>query len=175
VSGSAATARLCGGAVHKAPDLSLIDPAEPLGGNDKRHAKDWGALARQSSSLAATILPFLVRVSAGQSRIAWTTCPPARVARYAYSYSTTQPYRPLGSGCVDGGGSSAELMGQQVLHQAQFEDLDDEVFEERLAAAHIELRGLAAKAAELEAGIDNVLSQLLSADRNVSVLVGQRL
>lgn len=41
------------------------------------------------------------------------------------------------------------------------EDLDDEVFEEMLSAAQIELRDLAAKAAQLEAGVDNVLSQLL--------------
>lgn len=41
------------------------------------------------------------------------------------------------------------------------EDLDDEVFEERMAAARIELRDLAAKAADLEDGVDSVLSQLL--------------
>jgi type I restriction enzyme M protein len=41
------------------------------------------------------------------------------------------------------------------------EDLDDEVFEDRLAAAHVELRELAARAGELEASVDRVLSQLL--------------
>ena len=41
------------------------------------------------------------------------------------------------------------------------EDLDDEVFEEKLAAAHVELRELAARAGELEASVDRVLSQLL--------------
>ncbi len=35
------------------------------------------------------------------------------------------------------------------------------LFEEKLAAAQIELRDLAAKSAELGAGVDNVLSQLL--------------
>jgi len=43
----------------------------------------------------------------------------------------------------------------------EVEDLDDEVFEEKLAAAHVELRELAARAAELEAGVDHVLTQLL--------------
>jgi type I restriction enzyme M protein len=43
----------------------------------------------------------------------------------------------------------------------EVEDLDDEVFEEKLAAAHLELRELAARAAELEAGVDHVLTQLL--------------
>lgn len=44
----------------------------------------------------------------------------------------------------------------------QVEHLDDEVFEERLAAAHLELRELAARAATLEQGVDAVLTQLLS-------------
>jgi len=44
----------------------------------------------------------------------------------------------------------------------EVEDLDDEVFEEKLAAAHVELRELAARAAKLEAGVDHVLAQLLS-------------
>ncbi len=44
----------------------------------------------------------------------------------------------------------------------EVEDLDDEVFEEKLAAARLELRELAARAAELEAGVDHVLTQLLS-------------
>jgi type I restriction enzyme M protein len=44
----------------------------------------------------------------------------------------------------------------------EVEDLDDEVFEEKLAAAHLELRELAARAAKLEAGVDAVLTQLLS-------------
>jgi type I restriction enzyme M protein len=44
----------------------------------------------------------------------------------------------------------------------EVEDLDDEVFEEKLAAAHVELRELAARAAELDASVDSVLSQLLS-------------
>lgn len=43
----------------------------------------------------------------------------------------------------------------------EVEDLDDEVFEEKLTAAHVELRELAARAAELEASVDSVLSQLL--------------
>jgi len=40
-------------------------------------------------------------------------------------------------------------------------ELDDEVFEERLAAAQVELREVAERARDLEAGIDDVLSQLL--------------
>jgi type I restriction enzyme M protein len=44
----------------------------------------------------------------------------------------------------------------------QVEDLEDEVFEEKLTAAHLELRELAATAAELDASVDRVLSQLLS-------------
>jgi type I restriction enzyme M protein len=44
----------------------------------------------------------------------------------------------------------------------EVEDLEDEVFEEKLAAAQVELRELAGRAAELEAGVDSVLSQLLS-------------
>ncbi len=40
------------------------------------------------------------------------------------------------------------------------EDLDDEVFAEKLAAAHAELRELSARAAVLEAGVDGVLGQL---------------
>ncbi|MHB8694226.1 MAG: type I restriction-modification system subunit M [Solirubrobacteraceae bacterium] len=44
----------------------------------------------------------------------------------------------------------------------EIEDLEDEVFEEKLAAAHLELRGLASRANELEASIESVLSQLLS-------------
>jgi type I restriction enzyme M protein len=43
----------------------------------------------------------------------------------------------------------------------EVEDLDDEVFEEKLAAAHLELRELVARAGELEASVDQVLSQLL--------------
>jgi type I restriction enzyme M protein len=43
----------------------------------------------------------------------------------------------------------------------EVEDFDDEVFEEKLAAAHVELRELAARAGELEASVDHVLSQLL--------------
>jgi len=43
----------------------------------------------------------------------------------------------------------------------EVEDLDDEVFEEKLARSHIELRDLATRAAELEASVDRVLSQLL--------------
>jgi type I restriction enzyme M protein len=41
------------------------------------------------------------------------------------------------------------------------EDLEDEVFEEKLMAAHIELRELATRAIEREAIVDQVLSQLL--------------
>jgi type I restriction enzyme M protein len=44
----------------------------------------------------------------------------------------------------------------------EVEDLDDEVFEEKLAAAHLELRELAARAATLEQGLDAVLTQLLA-------------
>ena len=54
-------------------------------------------------------------------------------------------------------------------------ELDDEVFEERLAAAQLELRELGARAAELEAGVDHVLTQLLRRDHDVSVTVGPRL
>lgn len=43
----------------------------------------------------------------------------------------------------------------------EVEDLEDEVFEERLAAAQAELRELGARAATLEAGVDSVLTQLL--------------
>jgi type I restriction enzyme M protein len=43
----------------------------------------------------------------------------------------------------------------------EVEDLEDEVFEEKLAAAHVELRDLAARASGLEASVDRVLSQLL--------------
>jgi len=44
----------------------------------------------------------------------------------------------------------------------EVEDLDDEVFEEKLAAAHLELRELSTKAAKLEASVDHVLTQLLA-------------
>jgi len=44
----------------------------------------------------------------------------------------------------------------------EVEELEDEVFEEKLAAAHAELRALGGKARELEAGVDEVLGQLLS-------------
>jgi type I restriction enzyme M protein len=43
----------------------------------------------------------------------------------------------------------------------EIEDLDDEVFAETLAAAHIELRELTARVAVLDAGVDKVLQQLL--------------
>ncbi len=43
----------------------------------------------------------------------------------------------------------------------EVEELDDEVFEEKLAAAQIELRELAERARTLEAGMDRALSQLL--------------
>ncbi len=39
--------------------------------------------------------------------------------------------------------------------------IHDDVAEEKLAAAHVELRELAARAGELEASVDRVLSQLL--------------
>jgi type I restriction enzyme M protein len=42
------------------------------------------------------------------------------------------------------------------------EDFDDEVFEEKLAAAQVELRELAARAETLQAGVDRVLTQLLA-------------
>ncbi len=41
------------------------------------------------------------------------------------------------------------------------EDLEEEVFEEQLTAAHIELRELAARSAELQAEVDRALSELL--------------
>jgi type I restriction enzyme M protein len=44
----------------------------------------------------------------------------------------------------------------------EVEDLDDEVFEERLAGAHAELSALGGKARELEAGVDELLGRLLS-------------
>lgn len=44
----------------------------------------------------------------------------------------------------------------------EVEDLDDEVFEEKLAAAHAELRALGGRARDLEAGVDEVLGKLLS-------------
>jgi type I restriction enzyme M protein len=44
----------------------------------------------------------------------------------------------------------------------EVEELDDEVFEEQLAASHAELRSLGAKARELEDAVDSVLEQLLS-------------
>jgi type I restriction enzyme M protein len=44
----------------------------------------------------------------------------------------------------------------------EVEDLDDEVFEEKLAAANVELHELATRAATLERGVDQVLTQLLS-------------
>lgn len=56
--------------------------------------------------------------------------------------------------CV-AGHEPASYVGTEV------EDLDDEVFEEKLAAARVELRELAARAAKLEASVDSVLSQLL--------------
>lgn len=43
----------------------------------------------------------------------------------------------------------------------EVEELDDEVFEEQLAAAHAELRELGVRAGELERSVDHVLSQLL--------------
>ncbi len=43
----------------------------------------------------------------------------------------------------------------------EVEELEDEVFEEKLAAAQVELRELTERAATLEAGVDNVLTQLL--------------
>lgn len=44
----------------------------------------------------------------------------------------------------------------------EVEEVDDEVFDEKLAAAQRELRDLAAKAAKLEASVDHVLTQLLA-------------
>ena len=44
----------------------------------------------------------------------------------------------------------------------EVEDLDDEVFEEKLAAAQAELRELTTRAETLEHGVDQVLTQLLS-------------
>lgn len=43
----------------------------------------------------------------------------------------------------------------------EVEELDDEVFEEKLAASHAELQFLGARARELEDAVDNVLAQLL--------------
>jgi len=44
----------------------------------------------------------------------------------------------------------------------EVEELEDEVFEEKLAASHAELRSLGARARELESGVDDVLTKLLS-------------
>jgi len=44
----------------------------------------------------------------------------------------------------------------------EVEDLEDEVFEEKLAAAQVELRGLSARAATLETGVDKVITELLA-------------
>ena len=44
----------------------------------------------------------------------------------------------------------------------EVEEFDEEVFEEKLAAAHAELRSLGAKARELEEGVDTALGNLLS-------------
>jgi type I restriction enzyme M protein len=44
----------------------------------------------------------------------------------------------------------------------EVEDLEDEMFDEKLASAHVEIRELATRAAELEASVDIVLSELLS-------------
>ena len=44
----------------------------------------------------------------------------------------------------------------------EVEDLDDTVFEERLAAARAELRELGARARELETGVEDVISRLVS-------------
>jgi type I restriction enzyme M protein len=44
----------------------------------------------------------------------------------------------------------------------EVEELEDEVFEETLATAQLELHQLAARAEELQAGVDSVLTQLLS-------------
>ena len=44
----------------------------------------------------------------------------------------------------------------------EVEELDEEVFEEKLAAAHAELRSQGARARELEEGVDTVLGNLLS-------------
>jgi type I restriction enzyme M protein len=44
----------------------------------------------------------------------------------------------------------------------EVEDLEEEVFEEKLAAAYAELRALGAKARELEAGVDEVLDKLVA-------------
>jgi type I restriction enzyme M protein len=44
----------------------------------------------------------------------------------------------------------------------EVEELEDEVFEEELAAAHIELRQLGARARESQSAIDDVLARLLS-------------
>ena len=44
----------------------------------------------------------------------------------------------------------------------EVEDLEDEVFEEKLAAAQVELRELSARATTLEAGVDKVLTELLA-------------
>ena len=46
--------------------------------------------------------------------------------------------------------------------ETEVEELEEEVFDEKLAEAHAELRALGAKARELEDGVDKVLEQLLS-------------
>ena len=49
----------------------------------------------------------------------------------------------------------------------EVEDLEDEVFEEKLAAAQVELRELSARAAALDAGVDKVITELLA--RSVAI------
>lgn len=44
----------------------------------------------------------------------------------------------------------------------EVEELEDEEFEEKLAASHAELRALGARAREIEDGVDDVLGKLLS-------------
>jgi len=44
----------------------------------------------------------------------------------------------------------------------EVEELEDEVFEEKLADSHAELRSLGARARELETGVDSVLTKLVS-------------
>jgi len=49
----------------------------------------------------------------------------------------------------------------------EVEDLEDEVFEEKLVAAQVELRELSARAAALDAGVDKVITELLA--RSVAI------
>ena len=57
----------------------------------------------------------------------------------------------------------------------EVEELDEEVFVEKLAAAHAELRTLGARARELEEDVDTVLANLLFSSPEDRVRVNPRL